>query len=72
MNTEQLLTAVLEKARFQPTEDTRAELFELLVDNYTLGTPAIITAQAVCDFLEIDRREFADQIELILRPEFPR
>jgi hypothetical protein len=72
MNAKQLIDNVLQAARFQPTEETREALTMLLIDNYNAGESAYVTAQDVCELLEVDRKEFSYQIELVLRPEFNR
>lgn len=72
MNAKQLIDNVLQAARFQPTEEIREALTMLLIDNYNNGDSAYVTAHDVCDLLEIDRKEFSHQIELVLRPELDR
>lgn len=72
MTTNDLLDAVLKVARFHPTEETKAELFEVLVDAYNEGESAYVVANDVCRVLGIDKKEFIHPLELLLRPEFER
>lgn len=70
MNTNELLEAVLKETRFHPTEETKSELFEVLVDGYNDNDSAYVVAHEVCKTLGIDSREFIHPLELLLRPEF--
>ena len=72
MNTNELLEAVLKTCRFHPTEETKAELFEVLADAYNDGESAYQVANDVCKVLGIDKKEFIHPLELLLRPEFER
>ena len=70
--TSQLLEQVFSTCRFAPTHTTREEVALLLIEAYNNEQPVHLTARQVCDYLGISRREFADQVELVLRPEFER
>lgn len=69
---DQLMDKICETCRFQPFQETKAALFELLVEAYELGESAYVVAHQICDLLGVSRKEFSHPLEILLRPEFER
>lgn len=72
MSLDQLMDKICETCRFQPYQETKASLFELLVEAYESGESAYVVAHQICDLLEVSRKEFSHPLEILLRPEFER